>query len=107
MTAFANYPDEHAFQCADVRRRRSTEVDFGATWRVSGANDAWKLTWLVETGELYLCRTDGHAGSCSDVRVLAVLSEPDLDALLAGWRDHRAVEDGLGWVLGRLAWVAA
>jgi len=104
---FAQFPDEFAFLSADVRRRRSAEVDLGATWRFARGADAWKLTWLSETGELYLCRSDGHAGSCSDVSVLAMLSEPDLDALLDGWRDHRADEDGLGWVLSRLPAAAA
>ena len=102
------WPDEFAFVAEDERRGRSDQLDLGATWRWAGSNDAWRLAWVRETGELYLCRADGHDGSCTDVSVLAVLPhESDVDALLAGWRDHRTEPDGLSWVLRRTALLAA
>lgn len=98
-----SYADEAVFQSADPRRRTSDEVDFGATWRSEGAGDAWRLAWLRETGELYLCLAGGYPGPSSHVRVLAVIPTEDaLDALLVGWREHRTAEDGLAWLQTRV-----
>ena len=103
-----SYSDEHVFHTADPRRRTSDEVDLGATWRSPGSEDAWRLTWLRDTGELYLCLAGGYPGPSSQVRVLAVVGdERALDDLVEGWREHRTDEDGLGWLRARLAPVAA
>ena len=108
VTSRTTWPDEVAFVAEDARRGRSDQLDLGATWRWGGSNDAWRLAWVRETGELYLCRADGYDGTCSDVSVLAVLPrEQDVDALLDGWRDHRTEPDGLSWVLRRTAQLAA
>ena len=99
-----SYADERAFHAADPRRRTSDEVDLGATWRAAGSEDAWRLAWLRETGELYLCRAGGYPGPSEHVRVLAqVQDENALDALLAGWRDYRTDENGLAWLKDRMA----
>lgn len=104
MSISVTWPDEVAFLAADPRRGRSEELDLGATWRAAGSNDAWRISWVLETGELYLCRADGYDGSCSDVHLLAVVArESDLDALLEGWRDRRTDPDGLSWVMHRTA----
>lgn len=103
-----SYADENVFQTADPRRRTSDEVDLGATWRSAGSDDAWRLAWLRDTGELYLCQAGGYPGPSQHVRVLAVIpTEPELDALLDGWRDHRTDEDGLAWLRQRVIPVAA
>lgn len=103
-----SYPDENAFQVADPRRRTSDEVDLGATWRSLGSDDAWRLAWLRETGELYLCEAGGYPGPSSRVRVIAVVShEVELDRMLDGWRDHRNDENGLAWLIARITPVAA
>ena len=102
------FADEIAFQSADPRRRTSDEVDFGATWRAAGSEDAWRLAWLRETGELYLCQAGGYPGPSEQVQVLAVIpAEHDLDLVLDGWREHRAAEDGLAWLLSRVTAPAA
>jgi hypothetical protein len=107
-TATLTFLDETAFQTADPRRRTSDEVDFGATWRAAGSEDAWRLAWLRETGELYLCQAGGYPGPSPDVRVLAVIpAEHDLDLVLDGWREHRTHEDGLTWLQSRLSPQAA
>ena len=108
MHAPITWPDEVAFAAEDPRRSRSDQLDLGATWRWAGANDAWRLAWVHDTGELFLCRADGHDGDCTDVSVLAVLPrEADVDGLLDGWREHRTCPDGLSWVLRRTALLAA
>jgi hypothetical protein len=108
VQALSSWTDEVAFAAADARRRTSSEVDFGATWRLAGSNDAWRLAWIRDTGELYICRADGYDGSCTDVMVLAVLDdEADVDALIDGWRELRTDPDGLGWLDARLNLVAA
>ena len=104
MHVRTQWQDEVAFAAEDPRRGRSDQLDLGATWRWDGSNDAWRLGWVRDTGELFLCRADGHDGSCTEVSVLAVLPrEGDVDALLDGWRDHRTDPDGLSWVLRRTA----
>jgi hypothetical protein len=103
-----SYADENAFHAANQRRRGSDEVDLGATWRAAGSDAAWRLAWLRDTGELYLCEAGGYPGPSQHVRVLArVDSEQELDGLLEGWRDHRYDEDGLSWLSGRVTPVAA
>ena len=102
------YIDENAFQSADPRRRTSDEVDLGATWRSAGSDDAWRLAWLRDTGELYLCSAGGYPGPSAHVRVVAVVpTETELDELLDGWREHRTDEDGLAWLQARLSPQAA
>lgn len=104
MNVVSTWSDEFAFVAEDGRRGTSDQVDLGATWRVSGSNDAWRLSWLRDTGELYVCRADGYDGTCSDVRVVAQVSrEADLDAMIAGWRELRTDPDGLSWILGRVS----
>ena len=108
MHARRTWSDEFAFMAEDARRRTSDQLDLGATWREAGSNDAWRLSWLRETGELYVCRSDGYDGSCSDVQLLAVVTrEAELDALLDGWREARTDPDGLSWLLGRVHPLAA
>ena len=102
MNAHPTWPDEFAFAADDPRRDRSDQLDLGATWRWAGSNDAWRLAWVRDTGELFLCRADGYDGTCTEVSVLAVVArEDDVDALLPGWRDRRDDPDGLSWVLLR------
>ena len=108
MHALSTWTDEAAFHTDDPRRRLSLELDLGATWRRAGANDAGRLAWRRETGELYVCRADGYDGSCTDVLVLAVVHrEQEVDAMLAGWREHRFDPDGLSWVVSRATRIAA
>ena len=102
------WPDEQAFHSADARRRLSSEVDLGATWRYAGGSDAYRVAWIRDTGELYACKADAYDGPCTDVTVLAVVPGEDLlDTLLYGWRDARHADDGLDWLRGRLELVSA
>lgn len=96
------WADEQAFHAADARRRLSAETDFGATWRAAGSNDAWRVAWLRDTEELYLCRADAYDGACTDVTVVAVLPEDAVERVMDGWRDAREQPDGLGWLHQRM-----
>ena len=108
MHALSTWDDEVAFAAADPRRSTSSVVDLAATWRAAGSNDAWRLTWVRDTGELYACRADGYDGSCTDVSVIAIVpTEAEVDVLLDGWRDVRDDPDGIGWLSGRLCVAAA
>ena len=98
----STWVDEQAFHAADARRRLSAETDFGATWRAAGSNDAWRVAWLRDTQELYLCRADAYDGSCTDVTVVAVLPEAAVERLMEGWQDAREQADGLGWLRERM-----
>ncbi|MCW2623210.1 MAG: hypothetical protein JWL64_2812 [Frankiales bacterium] len=99
--------DETAFLAADVRRRRSDEVTFGTTWRAASI-DTWSLTWLRDTGELYLVRNDSLVGAASLLVVLTVVgTEREVDELLVGWQEAVALEEGLPWLYGRLELDAA
>ena len=98
----STWTDEQAFHAADSRRRLSAETDFGATWRASGSSDAWRVAWLRDTEELYLCRADAYDGSCTDVTVLAVLPEAAVEQVMDGWRDAREQSDGLDWLRARM-----
>ena len=74
-------------------------MDLGATWRAAGSVDTWRLAWLRDTGELYVCRNDSLVGGGSRAPVLAVRAdERGVDALLDGWRSARDGEDGLAWL---------
>ena len=87
-----------AFQTADPRRRSSDEVDYGATWRAAGSDDAWRLAWLRETGELYLCQAGGYPGPSANVHVLAVRDKDrKLVAILFGYACHNTTMDYLRW----------
>jgi len=108
VPVLSTWTDEIAFHDEDARRRTSTELDLGATWRWAGSNDAWRLSWIEQTGELYLCRADAYDGSCTDVSVLAVLTDAcAVDELLDGWRERRTDPDGLAWLMGRTSLLAA
>lgn len=99
--------DQHAFFDADPARRRSDEVELGATWR-AGTSETWTLSWLRDTGELYLVRNDSLVGAGSAVVVIAVVAaEAELDALLDGWQDARWHEQGLAWLGTRVGRTAA
>ncbi len=103
-----SYSDESAFHAANPLRRTSDEVDLGATWRAEGSDTAWRLAWLRETGEVYLCRASSLPGAADEVTVLAIVTdEHALDVAVAGWRDHQGDENSLGWLTSRLSPVAA
>ncbi|MGH2729913.1 MAG: hypothetical protein ACRDJI_04820 [Actinomycetota bacterium] len=108
---------------SDPRRRASREIRFGTGWRSSKLNDfEFVVFWVAATEELCLLKapirglqSDGmfsrfilgipphtNPRPLGDnevtVEVLAKVAEEDLSETLAGWEDHLADPDGLGWI---------
>lgn len=116
MSAFSSV---EAFYRADERRRRSREYDYGVWWR-KGAT-TYRITWVVDTGELIAVRMGPHrtsapiriapaevgiamlAGDPLDVTVLAIVAdEVVVERLLDGWDDACMGPDSIDWIAGRL-----
>lgn len=110
------------------RRRRSAEVDFGATWRLH--RHPFRLSWIVDTDELIAVRipdqpthrreaptirVTSHAagmrmlmdderwnGEPWAVYVLAQLDAEEVEATLRGWRDVVGTTESLAWAVARI-----
>ena len=88
------------FYSADERRRSSREVEFGRDWRDS-QNVRYELSWVEDTGELYLMR-EPVPGAYEDPFGDIVVDKEDLDGLLVSVlgvvASHEKVEEVLaGW----------
>jgi hypothetical protein len=110
--------DIEQFYDADPRRRASDEVEFGQDW-TDGSGVRNELSWIADTGELYLMR-EPNAPIDMDpvgdevvedldtnqlvVEVLgAVQGREAVDALLAGWEQEMPKRGSLDWVRSRVA----
>jgi len=105
------------FYDADERRRRSEEIELGTDW-YDAAGVRYELSWIVDTGELYVMREPNAAfaedpfGDIYESRLpddemsVAVVGWiPDrarLEAALAGWEDEMSKPNGLAWLADRL-----
>jgi hypothetical protein len=105
------------FYAADERRRASTEVEFGRDWR-DGAGVRYELSWVQDTGELYLMRepvptlyedplgdfdVDSVALDELIVSVLGVVSSKErIEEVLVGWPEAMAAPEGVEWMATRL-----
>lgn len=127
------FPDIERFYDAhpDPQARRfSPEVDFGVWWRLGRNNitsSTWRVSLVVNTGELYAVRLGGHGidyvrspkdpieegeyvqvGANLTVVLLANLrctgdaSRALADYLLDGWADAIQQRDSLIWLVDRL-----
>jgi len=113
--------DIRGFYEGDPRRQQSEEVLLGDGWTDDGDRHAtYRLSLVRDTGELYLVREPHPGGALARyldelhldqpdvaelrVEVLATgTSEPEVDALLAGWPEAVAGEGSLAWLRSRLA----
>jgi hypothetical protein len=108
--------DIEEFYAADERRRHSAELEFGRDWTDAGRR--CEVSWVEDTGELYLMREPdpGVIGDAfGDMRVLPV-SEHDLgvevlgviegrdaiSAVLSGWEQQMPKPDGVAWLRDRV-----
>jgi hypothetical protein len=109
--------DIEQFYAADERRRHSSELEFGRDWQ--DASGRCEVSWVEDTGELYLMRepiaavTGSGAGDVElvpmsehelGVEVLGVISGRDtIASVLSGWEDAMPRPDGVVWLRDRVA----
>jgi hypothetical protein len=109
--------DIEAFYAADERRRHSAELEFGRDWRDAGART--EVSWVEDTGELYLMREPGGqvVGDAFGDMVVRGVSEHELGvevlgtvegrdaiaAVMSGWEAAMPGDDGVAWLRDRVA----
>ncbi len=105
------------FYAEDERRRASTEVEFGREW-LDANNTRYELSWVEDTGELYLMREPipgfyedplgDFAVESEDVEGLVVsllgvvTSHERVEEILVGWPEAMASPKGVEWLAERL-----
>ena len=110
--------DIEAFYEQNEARRESTEYEFGDEW-TDAAGNAYTLSWVEATGELYLMIEpetaisedifgDFYVGEedVDGLTVVVVASIPTLGAVedqLEGWEDAIDQPGSLDWLYERLA----
>ncbi|MGZ4619285.1 MAG: hypothetical protein ACXV5Q_08065 [Frankiaceae bacterium] len=113
--------DIAGFYDADSRRRESPEVSFGDGWRRhSDKHATYRLSWVVDTGELYAVREPHHGGLLASYLDQLRIDQPDTDELtvevlavfprreaveeaLSGWQKKMEHHNSLDWVRRQLA----
>lgn len=109
--------DIEEFYNADERRRRSPEVELGTDWR-DGADVRHELSWVQDTGELYVMREPVPAAwedpfgdmvvdkaSVHDVTVSVlgyIHSHEELEEVMEGWQEAMGRPNGVAWIAERL-----
>ena len=109
--------DIEEFYEADERRRRSEEIELGTDWR-DAHGVRYELSWVADTGELYVMREPTSAvaedpfgdllASSAPVGALTVgvvgwIPDRDrVEQVLAGWEDVMEREDSVSWLAERL-----
>lgn len=108
------YTSLRAFYDADARRDPSPEWDFGVHWKGEYDWPRYRVSWVIETGELYAVELGGQGR----VYVLAVVDRvgdypysgghdawvrfkdaQPIEQVLSGWAES---DQELGWVVRRL-----
>jgi hypothetical protein len=91
------------FYASDPRRARSHEVGYGSLWREFAPVPAYRLAWVEGTGELYAVELSEADERKDPVEILGVLwSWPQVEACLAGWREHCGGQHSLLWARERV-----
>jgi hypothetical protein len=105
------------FYEADERRRRSEEIELGTEWH-DRDGVRHEVSWVADTGELYLMREpaarisedgfgDEFSGSLSlDAVTVAVVgwipTRDRLEEVMVGWQDAMVGDAALSWLESRL-----
>lgn len=111
--------DIEGFYSADERRRASEEIEFGTEWHdAHGAR--YELSWVVDTGELYVMFEPTPRGFIEDpfgdvfsagqvavnqltVAVVGWIADrATVDKVLAGWEDELLKQNSVAWIASRL-----
>jgi hypothetical protein len=111
--------DIEGFYSADERRRASEEIELGTDW-YDASGSRYEVSWVVDTGELYIMLEPGIAGliedpfgdiyevgqARTDQLIVGIVGWiPDrarLDEILEGWQQEMGKENGIGWLASRL-----
>jgi hypothetical protein len=113
--------DIEEFYEADERRRHSEEVELGTEWH-DGHGARYELSWVADTGELYLMREPGgrtgldffgdgvswavHTDAITVLVVGWIADRTHLDQVLEGWQAAMAAPAGVSWLSERLRQLA-
>ena len=113
--------DIEDFYAADERRRQSAELEFGRDW--NDANGRCGVSWVEDTGEVYVMREPASAvtGSGAGDLELVPLSEdalgvevigvvmgrPAVESVMSGWEQKMPAADGIVWLRDRVENAAA
>ena len=111
-TAKVMYATLEAYYAADERCLRSEEADYGVHWRLQGWDYRWRVSYIRNTGEVYVVHQGATIGP---VFVLGYVPPDDVDErdrrslfystlerILAEWPEYCGRPDGLRWVRDRL-----
>ena len=109
--------DIEEFYEADERRRRSEEIELGTDWR-DAQGVRYELSWVADTGELYVMREPTsrmaedpfgnllagsvRAGALTVAVVGWIPGRDRLEEILAGWEDVIERENSVSWIAERL-----
>jgi hypothetical protein len=111
--------DIEQFYSADENRRSSEEIELGTDWH-DAAGARYELSWVVETGELYMMLEPVVGGLYEDpfgdvfdvgqaradqLTVAIVGWIPDrgrLNEVLSGWQDAMGEHNSAAWLAARL-----
>jgi hypothetical protein len=113
--------DIEDFYAANERRRQSAELEFGRDW--SDVNGRCGVSWIEDTGEVYLMReplaevTGSGAGDLElvpmsedglVVEVLGVVTgRSAVESVMSGWEQKMPAADGIVWLRDRVQNAAA
>jgi hypothetical protein len=105
------------FYAQDERRRRSEEIELGTEWH-DAAGARYELSWVADTGELYLMsepgvpmtedlfgdvyRSDVPVDEISVAVVGWIADRRTLEEVLAGWEEAMAGPGSVSWITERL-----
>lgn len=86
-------PGYEAWLAAEPLRR--VQWDYGLAWRGEDLEESYRLSWVPESGELFLV----DAAERGRVEVIGRFADQaDVDRALGGWRDHVLQPGGLYWL---------
>ena len=116
-TRYARAVNIEDFYAADERRRASAEIEFGQDWH-DASKARFELSWVQDTGELYLMgeptpsvyedpvgdyEVDSMTNDELVVTVLGVVPTHDaVEEVLKGWAEAMAQPEGVEWLTERL-----
>jgi hypothetical protein len=109
--------DIEEFYEADERRRRSEEVEIGTDWHdADGAR--YEVSWVADTGELYLMRepnvpmttdplgdlwsTSLRTDAVTVVVVGWIAERARLEEVIGGWQEAMGQDNSISWLVDRL-----